>query len=129
MDKVEWLSPEEGGGPVSVHLLRGPVARVTGQLVTGGVLAGEHYGGGSELERPEGGEDCAEAGGGGRPDEGEVDVEAGDYRGDEAVTETDDGRGHKEDRELEAVHGKARSSEDATNYYFRSVTLMMNLPR
>ena len=116
----DFPSPEEGGGPVCVHRrlrssvclhLRGSVHCVTADLVSGGVLAGEHHGGRTELERPEGGEDCAEASGGGRPDEREVDVEAGDDRGDETVTEAEKGSGHKEDRELEAVHCEARSSE------------------
>ena len=105
-----------GGGTVSVlwflvYFHWSSIHCVTSQLISGGVLACQHHGDSSELESPEGGEDCAEAGGGGRPDEGKVDVEARNDRGDEAVTETDDGRGQKEDRELEAVHGEARNSE------------------
>ena len=49
-------SPEVGSDLV----LLSPVPGVTGHLVRGGVLAGEHHGGGAELERSEGGEDGAQ---------------------------------------------------------------------
>ena len=97
-----------GGGSIGVHLgLGGPVPSLA-DLVRGDVLAGgDHQGGGAQLEGSQGGEDGAEAGGGGCADDGEVDVEAGDDRRDEPVPEANQDGGHEEDRELEAVHAEA----------------------